>query len=121
MSDSATPQSMEFSRPEYWSGLPFPSPGDLPNPGIDPRSQMYSTSIYVCVCVQTQSCPTLCDPPGWQPARFLCLWNYLGKNTGVGCHFLLQGIFLTQGLNHVSCVSALAGGFLNHCSTWKVR
>ena len=37
----ATPwtiQSMEFSRPEYWSGWPFPSPGDLPNPGIESRS-----------------------------------------------------------------------------------
>ena len=32
------PQSMGFSRQEYWSGLPFPSPGDLPNPGIEPRS-----------------------------------------------------------------------------------
>ena len=32
------PQSMEFSRQEYWSGLPFPSPGDLPNPGIKPGS-----------------------------------------------------------------------------------
>ena len=31
-------QSMEFSRLEYWSGQPFPSPGDLPNPGIEPRS-----------------------------------------------------------------------------------
>ena len=30
--------SMEFSREEYWSGLPFPSPGDLPDPGIEPRS-----------------------------------------------------------------------------------
>ena len=30
--------SMEFSRPEYWSGYPFSSPGDLPNPGIEPRS-----------------------------------------------------------------------------------
>ena len=30
--------SMEFSRQEYWSGLPFPSPGDLPNPGMEPRS-----------------------------------------------------------------------------------
>ena len=29
---------MEFSRPEFWSGLPFPSPGDLPNPGIEPGS-----------------------------------------------------------------------------------
>ena len=33
-----TPLSMGFSREEYWSGLPFPSPGDLPNPGIEPRS-----------------------------------------------------------------------------------
>ena len=33
-----TTQSMEFSRPEYWSGQPLPSPGDLPNPGIKPRS-----------------------------------------------------------------------------------
>ena len=32
------PPSMEFSRQEYWSGLPFPSPGDLPDPGIKPRS-----------------------------------------------------------------------------------
>ena len=31
------PLSMGFSRPEYWSGLPFPSPEDLPNPGIEPR------------------------------------------------------------------------------------
>ena len=33
-----TPLSMGFSSQEYWSGLPFPSPGDLPNPGIEPRS-----------------------------------------------------------------------------------
>ena len=32
------PPSIEFSRQEYWSGLPFPSPGDLPAPGIEPRS-----------------------------------------------------------------------------------
>ena len=32
------PLSMEFSRQEYWSGLPFPSPGDLPDPGIKPSS-----------------------------------------------------------------------------------
>ena len=32
------PLSMGFSRQEYWSGLPLPSPGDLPNPGIEPRS-----------------------------------------------------------------------------------
>ena len=32
------PLSMGFSRPECWSGLPFPSPGDLPNPGVEPMS-----------------------------------------------------------------------------------
>ena len=32
------PLSMGFSRQEYWSGLPFPSPADLPDPGIEPRS-----------------------------------------------------------------------------------
>ena len=32
------PLPMEFARQGYWSGLPFPSPGDLPNPGIEPRS-----------------------------------------------------------------------------------
>ena len=32
------PLSMGFSRQEYWSGLPFPSPGDLPDPGLEPRS-----------------------------------------------------------------------------------
>ena len=38
-----TPLSMEFSRQEYWSGLPFPSPGDLPDPGIKPRSPALQT------------------------------------------------------------------------------
>ena len=38
-------------------------------------------------------------PHRLQPSRLLWPWDFLGKNTGVGCHFLLQGIFLTQGLN----------------------
>ena len=36
--DYQAPLSMGFSRQQYWSGLPFPSPGDLSNPGIEPRS-----------------------------------------------------------------------------------
>ena len=51
----ATPwpiQSMEFSRPEYWSGQPFPSPGDLPNPGVKSRSP----------ALQADSLPA--EPPG---------------------------------------------------------
>ena len=47
-----TIQSKEFSRPEYWSGQPFPSPGDLPNPGIKLRSP----------ALQVDSLPA--EPPG---------------------------------------------------------
>ena len=39
------------------------------------------------------------QPHGLQPARLLCPWDCPGKNAGVGCHFLLQGIFSTQGSN----------------------
>ena len=39
------------------------------------------------------------QPHGLSPARLLYPWNFPGNNTGVGCHFLLQGIFPTQGLN----------------------
>ena len=49
-------QSMEFSRPEHWSGQPFPSPADLPNPGIEPRSPT----------LQADSLPA--EPPG-KPIR----------------------------------------------------
>ena len=38
-------------------------------------------------------------PHRLKPARLLCLWDFPGENTGVGCYFLLQGIFLTQGSN----------------------
>ena len=37
--------SMGFSRQEYWSGLPFPSPGDLPDPGIEPRSPALQAAL----------------------------------------------------------------------------
>ena len=47
-----------------------------------------------CVCVRTCSgVSNFLLPHGLQPTRFLCPWNIPGKNTGVGCHFLLQGIF----------------------------
>ena len=37
---------MEFSKPEYWSVTPFPSPGNLPNPGIEPRSPALQVILY---------------------------------------------------------------------------
>ena len=51
-----------------------------------------------CYCLVAQSCLTL-QSHGLQSTRLLCPWDFPGKNAGVGCHFLLQGIFLTQGSN----------------------
>ena len=50
-----------------------------------------------CCCLVAQLCMTLCDPKDC--SRLLCPWNFPGKSAGVGCHFLLQEIFLTQGSN----------------------
>ena len=47
------------------------------------------------VCVVSNSL----QPRGLQPTGLLCPWDFPGKNTGVGCHFLLQGIFPAQELN----------------------
>ena len=55
--------------------------------------------IISCCCLVTQSCLTLCDPHGLQLATLLCPCNFPGKNTRMGCHFLLHGIFLTKGSN----------------------
>ena len=78
------PPSMRFSRQEYWSGLPFPSPGNFPNPGIKFRSP-------------TLQADSLSAEPQMKP-----------KNTGVGSLSLLQGIFPTQGSNpglpHYRCI-----------------
>ena len=66
-----------------------------------------------------QSCPTLCNPVDY-PVRLLCPWDSPGRNTGVGCYFLFQGIFLTQGLNpHLFMSPALAGGFFTIWATWE--
>ena len=51
------------------------------------------------VKVKSLSASDSFQPNGVLPTRLLHPWNFPGKSTGVGCHFLLQGIFLTQGLN----------------------
>ena len=59
--------------------------------------------LYINVCTYlllvANSCSTLLQLHGLQSARLLCPWDFPGKNTGVVCHFLLQGIFEAQGLN----------------------
>ena len=60
------PPSMGFSRQEYWSGLPFPSPGDLPDPGIKPRSPAFQADTLTS------------EPPGKQvfsPLHYGGLWD----------------------------------------------
>ena len=59
----------------------------------------FSFLILFCCCLVAKSCPTLLQPHELQPTRLFCSWNFPGKNTGVGYHFLLQGIFLTQESN----------------------
>ena len=94
------PLSMGFSRQEYWSGLPFLPPGCLPDQGMEPTSLMSpglaggfltsSATWYVSMCLVAQSCPTLGDPMDCSPQGSSIHGYSPGKNTGVGCHTLLQ-------------------------------
>ena len=87
---------MEFSRQEYWSGLPFPSPGDLSNPGIKPRSPTLQADSLLAepskklLLLSRFSRVRLCATPQTAAHQAPHPWDSLGKNTGVGCHFLLQ-------------------------------
>ena len=66
------PPSLGFSRQEYWSGLPFPSP------------------VHESESEVAQSCLTLHDLMDCSPPRLLCPWDFPGKSTGAGCHCLLR-------------------------------
>ena len=61
--------------------------------------ERYSILLGAVLCLVTQSCQTLCDPMDCSPPGPSVYRDSLGKNTGVGCHALLQGIFPTQGSN----------------------
>ena len=85
---------MEFSRPEYWSRLPFPSPGGLPNPGIEPRS----------AALHADSLPA--EPPG-KP-----------KNTAVGGRPFSRGSSRPRNQIGVFCI---AGTFFTGWATREAR
>ena len=91
---------MGLPRQEYWSGLPFPSPGDLPDPGFKPAFPILAGRFFTT------------EPPGKSESEshsvvseslqlhgLYSLWNSPGQNTRVGSLSLLQGIFPTQGSN----------------------
>ena len=101
------PLSMGFSRQEYWRGLSFPPPRDLPNPGIKPMSltspalagRFFTTSItweaQELKVLVAQSCPTLCN-------LMVCPWNSPWQEYWSGLPFPFQGISgisETQGSN----------------------
>ena len=94
--DCSPPGSVHgFSGQEYWGGLPFLPPGDLPDPGTEPKFLMspaladgsFTTSTTWEAPTDSASSVFLTLVPS------LCPWDSPGKGTGVGCHFLLQGIF----------------------------
>ena len=76
---------------------------------------MVGCVLWVCFCLVANWCLILLWPRGLLFARLLCQWDFSGKSTGVGCHSLLEGIFLTQELN--LCLLNWRW-ILYHCATW---
>ena len=107
--DHQAPLSMECSRQEYWSGFPFPPPGDLPHPRIKPSSpvspalagEFFTTSATFSPTVQfssvAQLCPTLCDPmncsmpclPVHHQPKLMSIKSVMPSSHLILCHPLL--------------------------------
>ena len=92
---------MGFSRQEYWSGLPLPSPNMYLHMAVYPDHSLMFKNAYNLQTLVHKLCMLLLllshfirvdsvRPHRWQPTSLLCPWDSPGKNTGVGCHFLLQ-------------------------------
>ena len=78
--------------PSIWAHCHRPE--NYPTSGFPPKTLFPNTHT----CTHAQSCLTLCNPMDCSPSGSSVL-GILGKNSGVGCYFPLQGIFLTQGSN----------------------
>ena len=96
-------------------GLVKPPPEPQRPPFLTPPSGATSLPLYVGICSVTSVVSDSVRPHGLQPSRLLCPWDSPGKNTGVGCHALLQGIFLTQESN--SCLFSCSGKWVLYTST----
>ena len=87
------------------------------NINIDIRYTCIHVYIYIYVYTRLLGCSVMSDsllPHGQQPSKLSCPWNFPGKNTGVDCHFLLQGIFPIQESN--PCIGRQ---ILYHSTTWE--
>ena len=82
---------------------PLEHPWDGLNPVSSPKIGDQN-ACYLMAVSWTHACVPTCSvmPAGHEPPGLICPWNFPGKNTGVGCHALFQGILPTQGLN--SCL-----------------
>ena len=104
-----------FSRTETLYLLTIISP--LPPP-LSPWTTPFTLSLSeldyfrCCYYFVTQLCLTLLISPWTVACQALCPWDSLGKNTRVGCHFLLQGIFPSQGSNLHLRISCIVGKFI---------
>ena len=73
-----------------------------------------------CMHARLLNCVWLFVTPWTVAHKLLCPWNFPGKNTGVGCHFLFLGVFPTQGSTQENpASSAPAGGFFTYWGTWE--
>ena len=83
-----------------WSFLYFQMPGPSPPAALGQgQSSGISMSINSVMLFSCSGDSDSLQPHGLYPTRLLCLWDFPGKNTEVGCHFLFQVIFLVQRLN----------------------
>ena len=94
MAAHQAPPSLGFSRQEHWSGLPFPSPMHESEKWKWRSSVMSDSS----------------QPHGLQPTRLLRPWDFPGKSTGVGCHYLTvaRGFHIPLSMNLLVCTSPVA-------------
>ena len=106
--------SMEFFQQEYWSGLPFPPPGDLPDPGIEPKSPALAGGFFTA------------EPPGKPFLKLLFYFNFLFQLHGLTCGILVPWsgikpalrVLRAQSLSHWIFRKPLAGIFLLCNEIW---
>ena len=125
------PPSMGFSGQEYWSGLPFPSPGDLPNPGIKPRSPALQVDVLTseppgkphssagkesaCSAGDLGSIPGLGRSPGEGKGYPL---QYSGLENSMDCNGEIHGLYSLQGCRESDTTERLS---LTQCQETRVQ
>ena len=105
------PLSMEFSRQEYWSGLPFPPPGDLPDPGMEPR---FPACRQIPYHLSHQGSPMDCDLPGFSAHGI-----FQARILEWGAISYCRRSSWPRDQTWVSCVSCIGRQSLYHWVTWE--